>query len=252
MGLFAVVSYSYTSQEIMRLRKLVAEQFQQETDTVSNGHIRAFCDADVQRLFRLYDKFFFHSCFQLNGSQDIRFHYNGRLTSSAGLTKASHPRRKTNPFHWRYDVSISKPLLHSFRSPAAGITVNGIAPATQLEAMQLVLEHELCHVIEFLSYGNSNCRAGRFRTLAMQLFGHTDVVHTLRGTAPVQTAFHIGETVCFLVKSASRSGIITRITKRATVMVPDRGGDYEDHIGRRYQKYYVPLTNLQKCKERLL
>lgn len=251
MGLFTVDSYSYTAQEILRLRKLVAAQFQQETGSVSDGHIRAFHDADVQRLFLLYDNLFFHSCFQTNGPQDIRFHYNGRLTSSAGLTKASHPSRRTNPLHWRYDISISKPLLNSFRPPATGITVNGIAPVTQLEAMQLVLEHELCHVIEFISYGNSNCRAGRFRTLAMRLFGHTDVVHTLRGTSAVQTTFHIGETVCFQWKAATRSGIITRITKRATVMVPDRAGDYEDRTGQRYRKYYVPLPNLQKCKERL-
>ncbi len=252
MGLLLADSYSYAPEKILRLRKLIAKQFQQETDTVSDGHIQTFRDADVQRLFLLYDSLFFQSYFQLNGPQDICFHYNGRLTSSAGLTKASHPSRRTNPLHWHYDISLSKPLLNSFHRPAASITVNGIAPITQLEAMQLVLEHELCHVIEFISYGNSNCHAGRFRALAMQLFGHTDVVHTLRGAATVQTTFEIGETVCFQWKSVPHYGVIARITKRATVMVPDRAGDYEDRTGQRYRKYYVPLANLQKCKERLL
>lgn len=250
-SLLTVNSYSYTPEEILQLRKQITAQFYQETNAVLNGMILSFNDAAIQRLFLLYDNFFFHSFFQFNGPRDICFRYNGRLTSSAGLTKVSHLSRQKNPLNWHYDISISKPLLKSFHSPAVGVTVNGITPDTQLEAMQLVLEHELCHVIEFLAYRNSNCHRKRFRALAMQLFGHTDVVHTLRGTHIPQRSFLAGETVCFHYNSILYHGTIARITKRATVMVPDRTGDYQDRTGQRYRKYYVPLGNLQKCKERL-
>ena len=244
-------SYSYTAEEILQRRNLIAAQFQKEVDSVFNGVILSFNDTDIQRLFLLYDDFFFDSFLQSNGPHNICFRYNGRLTSSAGLTKVSHLSRQKNPLNWHYNISLSKPLLQSFHSPAAGVTVNGITPATQLEVLQLVLEHELCHVIEFLAYGNSNCHRNRFRALAMQLFGHTDVVHTLRGTHTPQHTFSAGETVCFHYKSTLYHGLITRITKRATVMVPDRSGDYEDRSGKRYRKYYVPLGNLQKCTNHL-
>ena len=242
----------YSTEDILQRRGLIANQLQLETTSISEGTIRAFCDADLERLFSLYDRIFFHSFLYTEGPRDIHFHYNRRLTSSAGLTKATHLSHQSNPLAWHYDISLSKPLLQSFQSPASGITVNGIVPATQLEAMQLVLEHELCHVIEFITYGNSNCRRQRFRTIAMQLFGHTDVVHTLRGIQKPQTTFSAGDTVCFVWKDTSHCGVIARITKRATVMVPDHRGEYTDRTGRQYRKYYVPLVNLHKCEERLL
>jgi hypothetical protein len=41
------------------------------------------------------------------------------------------------------------------------------------------------------------------------------------------------------------SGVISRITKRATVMVRDPAGDFRDLQGDPYSKYYIPLENLK-------
>ena len=162
----------------------------------------------------------------------------------------SHLAKIKNPIKWHYEIHISKPLLQNCKPGDPQTKVNGYIPYSQLEALQLIMEHELCHIIEFLSFGKSNCHAPAFHSLAQRLFGHTDVVHSLAFRhQPISYPFRTGELVCFDWKGYQQQGIISRITKRATVMVPDRRGDYMDCSGIRYQKFYVPLSNLQPCKE---
>ena len=45
------------------------------------------------------------------------------------------------------------------------------------------------------------------------------------------------------------TGIVNKITKRATVLVADSNGMlYSD--GQRYERYYVPLSGLERIEER--
>ncbi len=240
----------YCEEKIHEKRQKIAMLLQQQSNSFFNGRLFLFNENDLIALFSLYDQFFFDNWFRIHNAITLTFRYNGRLTSSAGLTKVTHASHSKNPKKWLYEIHISKPLLFNFKPGGSKTKINGRIPSCQLEALQLILEHEICHVIEFLCLGKSNCNTPAFRALAQRLFGHTDVVHTLSHRQhPVPYSFRAGESVCFNWKGNRLQGIISRITKRATVMVPDFRGEYVDYSGIRYRKYYVPLSQLQPCKE---
>jgi hypothetical protein len=55
----------------------------------------------------------------------------------------------------------------------------------------------------------------------------------------------LGDTVVFIAEGKQFTGVVNRITKRATVLVADPGGTkYTD--GKRYSKFYVPLNMLRR------
>jgi len=57
-----------------------------------------------------------------------------------------------------------------------------------------------------------------------------------------------GEFVSFSFEGRKLVGKLNRITRRATVLVPDRNGaEYSD--GQKYLKFYVPLDALAKVPQ---
>ncbi len=128
-------------------------------------------------------------------------------------------------------------------------TVSGIVTHHPLEALQIVFEHELCHVLEFIYFHRSNCRGSRFKTMAFRIFGHTESCHRLPTPGAIareKYGLKPGDMVWFVFEGRALTGMIYAITKRATVMVEDSKGPYVDRRGRRYQKYYVPVEKLTK------
>jgi bifunctional DNA-binding transcriptional regulator/antitoxin component of YhaV-PrlF toxin-antitoxin module len=84
-----------------------------------------------------------------------------------------------------------------------------------------------------------------------QIFAHTETTHQLI-THPERAlkryGIKIGDKVEFMYKNSTYTGIVNRITKRATVLV--------EHSDRRlytdqknYLKYYIPLSKLKKIVE---
>jgi hypothetical protein len=82
------------------------------------------------------------------------------------------------------------------------------------------------------------------------LFGHTQHTHELitpREKAWTKYRIRPGDQVRFRFDGHHYTGIVNRITKRATILVEDpRGPRYSD--GRHYRKFYVPIQILEKVQ----
>ncbi len=154
-----------------------------------------------------------------------------------------------------YQISISTLLLaQTFRGgpdsvqPNRPIEVAGVVCTNRLKALLRIFEHELLHLVEFLIHGKSSCSQPPFRQMSRAIFGHEASVHTL--ITPVESAALIhavapGDRVGFDHGGIERVGVVQRITRRASVLVPDPTGRlYSDGI--RYVKFLVPLDRLRK------
>ena len=172
----------------------------------------------------------------------IQVTLSSRLTSSAGkfvFIRGAFGRIKQAEIRMSSDY-----LLRLTHGP---FELNGLTANTPQEAFLLVFEHELCHAVETMLYGNTG-HSERFLALANGLFGHTKTRHKLptRRQDAAQGGLFLGSVVSFPYKNITLSGVITYIGKTATVMVPSPDGEYRDKRGRKYTKYRVPLTHLQK------
>ena len=90
--------------------------------------------------------------------------------------------------------------------------------------------------------------AGRigFVPLRFRTFGHTDHRHTLATPREHASTLGIlaGAAVHFNFRGKRLYGIVNRVTRRATVLVPDPDGErFSD--GQTYLRYYVPLQSLE-------
>ena len=109
------------------------------------------------------------------------------------------------------------------------------------------MEHEIVHLIEMLLWGKSSCSQPRFHSITRRFFGHTQNKHNL--TTPKEKAFvkfgiRPGVKVRFRFDGIEHTGIVNRVSKRATVLVEDsRGRRYTD--GKHYAKFYVPVQMLE-------
>ena len=174
------------------------------------------------------------------GGTTARFHQ--RVPAPHGIANGAQS-------HTRYEITVSSTLLYqTFADVERTIRVNGLVCRDRLEALQRVFEHELLHLVEMLAWGDSQCSARRYKGLARNIFGHTDVKHDLivpRERALRQYSIRTGDRVRFEFEGTPLVGVVNRITRRATVLVEDpRGQPYTD--GHRYRKYYIPLAMLRK------
>ncbi|MFV1966124.1 MAG: hypothetical protein ACC628_11915 [Pirellulaceae bacterium] len=206
--------------------------------------------ADLERMFDLYDRSFFErGCRRLLGEAPLTFRLSKRMTSVAGsTTRTQKKNRRKGVTKARYEITISTTLLfQTFREQTRPIVVNGIRCRNRMDALQRVMEHELVHLLEMLIWTYSRCSAKRFQSIAYRFFGHTDYTHQL--ITPCERAMskygiRSGDRVSFRFDGRHLVGIVNRITRRATVLVEDAKGEcYSD--GKKYQKFYVPLTLLK-------
>jgi hypothetical protein len=212
---------------------------------------------DLRRLFDLYDEEFFAGlCGRLarSGGNTLSFRLSPRMTSVAGTTLQRRPRGGGPA---QYEIAISTTLLFGTfaDAPAHGngssvprtITVSGVECRDRLEALQRVMEHEMLHLVEMLVWDRSSCAASRFRSMARRLFDHRESTHRLitpREAARERFGIRPGDHVAFTFEGRRLVGRVNRVTRRATVLVPDpRGERFSD--GGRYTRYYVPLSQLE-------
>ncbi len=91
-----------------------------------------------------------------------------------------------------------------------------------------IFEHEIIHVIEHILYDTSSCSKPSFKRLSNNIFGHTAVTHRLitqNEIADKTFNLHVGDFTSFDYEGQIFKGVVSRITKRATVMVKDPEGD---------------------------
>jgi len=128
------------------------------------------------------------------------------------------------------------------------VRVNGLVCNDRLEAAQRVFEHELIHLLEMLVWGGSSCSADRYKGLVWNYFAHTQTRHDLvtqQERARTRFDVRVGDRVAFTFDGVRHQGVVNRITRRATVLVEDaHGSPYTN--GKRYLKFYIPLSMLEK------
>jgi len=168
--------------------------------------------------------------------------------SSAG-GKTIYKKNKNNV---TFEIRVSMKILNNFYKISSEKRVSGIIVKDPIDALQIILEHEICHLIEFYYFGNSNCKGARFKKLSIDIFSHKTIYHELPTdkkiamTKQSKNSIRVGDNVSFIFKTKIYTGIVANITKRATVMVKDNKGLFSDKNGQRFTKWYVPLNNLEK------
>jgi len=199
-------------------------------------------------LYRLYDEIFIARTLSTliagKTSLPVELTLSRAMRSAGGKTRV----RKCACGNISYDISVSSTLLfNSFREGEREIVVSGLKCIDRLDALMRIMEHELIHLLELLEYGHSSCSKARFISLAGQMFGHTQVRHELvtqRERVAKDHQLHVGRKVSFTYNGKLLTGVINRISLRATVLVEDEQGiSYSD--GKRYAKYHVPPHQLK-------
>ncbi|MFP3946974.1 MAG: SprT-like domain-containing protein [Archaeoglobaceae archaeon] len=233
---------TYTSQEIEEKFQEIYGRVLTQSDNLCKGNYTLIAACDLRLLFELYDQKFFDGFFTSNYKDNMRFRLSKRMTRAAGKTQLL----KDNGFM----IALSTTLVfQTFNDIKREIRVNGLVCKDRLEVTMRVLEHEIVHVIEYILFGTSSCSKPRFKRLASNIFGHTEVTHQLVTQTEIAHKnynLRLGDNVSFEYGGGTYEGFVDRITKRATVMVKDREGPFIDSKGNRYTKFYVPLHHLRK------
>jgi hypothetical protein len=239
----------YPSSAITQKRTAIRKTFISRSANISDGIIDCIASYDLELLFQLYDVYFLEEYFQKSFPGRLRFSLSTRMTRAAG--KTNYPRNlKALPAEQReYEIRMGINFFFNYNQLHREKKVNGINTKDALEALQLVFEHEIIHLLELHCYGGSNCHKARFKGLAENIFGHTDSYHHLpteKEIASTKFGFHAGDRVCFIYEGEEYRGFIHQINKRATVMVPDEAGLFLDQRGKRHSKWYIPIPLLKK------
>ncbi|TCK98117.1 hypothetical protein EDC19_0535 [Natranaerovirga hydrolytica] len=220
-------------------------------DQFSNFSETSFADhltkEDLSLLFYLYDNIFLNDFFKNTYKGSFNFSISNRMTKSAGITLCPKNIKSLHPQQVKFEIRISANFLNNYHHLNKEKYVCGLKTKNPLEALLLIMEHEICHVIEFVYFNQSSCRNNRFKNLAYNIFGHKSSYHALPTNGEIakeKLGLKIGDSVAFYYKSKKLKGIIYKINKNATVMVKDTKGNYRDYKGNQYSKYYVPLDKL--------
>ena len=253
---------SYTPDEAARRFRLIYATMLRESPRIKQPQFEVVGTEDLVRLLVLYDEHFLDGLIgamvRRAGSDPVWFRLSSRMTKAAGTTSRQLIRRRQGfrvvetP---RFEIAVSTFLLfQAFRddivpgSATRPVEVAGVLCSNRLEALLRIFEHELLHLAEFLAYNRSSCTAEPFRRLSRAIFGHEASVHAMitpREIAATVHSIRLGDRVRFEHAGVEHSGIVRRITKRATVLVPDPTGQlYSDGIT--YLRFFVPLDQLRK------
>lgn len=224
----------------------IQERIIAESPYVDAANFQVIHPSDLKRLFDAYDETFFAGKIRsaLAGAP-LNFRFSRRMTSAGGKMTRKTKRDGSKSF----EIAVSSTLLYNcfHGDDHRPITTNGIECRNRMEALQRVMEHEITHLVEDVVWNKSSCSRPRFQGICQRLFGHTEYTHALithRERTYAQYGIHPGLVVRFHVDGAAQTGIVNRVTKRATVLVEtDEGELYSD--GKRYTKYYVPPRMLE-------
>ena len=233
----------------LAMQAQIYEEVLRSSRNMDSANFTAFHPDDLQRMVQAYDqRFLGGACSAALEGRPLSFRLAPRLTRAGGLTKWTKRRdRKTGVLLEEFEISVSSHLLfQTFKGEQREVKVVGLPCTDRLEAMQRIVEHELVHLCETLAWQGSSCKGERFQSIATRLFGHLEHTHRLVTTAEVARTRHgiqPGSRVMFEMAGHWLHGIVNRVTKRVTVLVPDiNGRQYSD--GHRYTRYYVPLSML--------
>jgi hypothetical protein len=239
-----LVKINFNSVEINERREKVRERITVSSNNIKNGTITKVSEEDLKIIFNHYDTYFLNNYFGDNFIGNIKFSFSKRMTRSAGLTIVPKNIAYLKQSEETYEIRMGINFFLRYYDTVGEKKVNGLVTNDALHALQLVFEHELCHVIEFYVFKNSNCKKQRFQYISKNIFGHEGVYHGLPTNSEIakeKYGIKIGDKVCFSYENKEFQGFISAIKKRATVMVLDKAGKYVDGKGNKYSKWYVAL-----------
>ena len=244
----------HSARERQQLAKRVSDTTLLTSSVMDAPNFSQVGNNDLQQIFQLVDKNFFDGQVEQVLREKrfpLSFRLSKRMTSSGGITTMSMPtgsRRKKE-----FEIAISSTLLFQSFRDSRPLSVTGVKCENRLQALQRIMEHEIIHLVEMVLWHDSNCSAGRFRSIAQRMFGHRQSSHQLltpTEVAEIDRGIGVGSKVTFRFSGRRLTGFVNRVTKRATVLVPDRRGEkYDD--GKSYLKYYVPVSSLRLTGEPL-
>lgn len=196
---------------------------------IDQPNFSALCDEDLAHLFDQYDQRFLGGACRRTldamGSP-IDFRVSPRMTRAGGKTTRVLPRvaRGLSPVP-RFEIAVSSTLLfQTFADVERPIKVTGVLCHNRLEALQRIFEHELIHLVEMLLWQASCCGAPRFKDIAGRFFGHKESNHQLitpDERAREKFGIRPGDRVKFEMDGLPYTGVVNRVTKRATILVED-------------------------------
>ncbi len=237
-----MLDIKYDSYDIEEKREVVKRTLFQESANIKSENFGKISEKDLYLLFELYDEVFLCGWFKQKFRGNIKFKLSRQLTRSAGNTRTRKDISAIKPEEVEFEVKISLNHLMNFNKAKRIKYVGGIEAASVLDSLMLVFEHELCHVIEFLVRHKSSCNKKPFMDLINNIFGHTEHTHKLVGAGEANVSEYglkPGDSVKFRYGNSIMEGFIQKMNKKATVMCPDKHGNYIDKSGRRYVKFCV-------------
>lgn len=234
--------------EIERDRDAVRAVVTEEPDGIREPDFRRIRVSDLISMFDVYDGVFFDGQIRTAlAGRPLAFGLSRRATSRGGSLRRLHARvpEPGAPPEW-FEMTISTSLLFdNFGANGRPVSIGGHECVDRLDALQRIVEHEIVHLLEHLRWGDSSCAGARFRWLVRAVFGHTEARHEL--VTPRERAAEQGlvpgRRVAFVFEGTRYEGIVNRVTKRATVLVPHPSG-VKMSDGRCYLRFYVPLAKL--------
>ncbi|MEG1255635.1 hypothetical protein [Clostridium sp.] len=235
--------YQKREKKIKESRQWIKSTFCSRCKVYEFNNLSNITIENIDMLVKLYDYYIFHGHLSNSLDNNIKISLSSRMTSSGGKTIFTKTYKETN-----YEIRVSRKILEIFIEDDQSKVICGIEGNDVIDALMLILEHELCHVLEFSSYGNSNCKRQRFKDMAYNIFGHKSSYHEILknpSNTNKEICFRKGQVVNFIYKGKCIEGIIANINKRATIMVKDIEGNYKDSNGISYVKWYIPLCMLR-------
>ncbi|MEM9643594.1 MAG: hypothetical protein AAF989_01260 [Planctomycetota bacterium] len=244
-----VLAQEHQRENVLAAQAEIHRQTLALSRSLDRPNFRKVGTEDLERIVQLSDEYFFGGqVLPLARAEGLKFGLSSRMTRIAGKMVTNYSRSyREGPR--KFELTLSTTLLfQTFEDVDRPVEVTGRRCRDRLEAMQRVAEHELVHLVEMLVWNDGNCNQSRFQKIARQTFAHTDYQHDLitqQERAARKFNVRVGDTVRFKHDDRTMVGRVNRITRRATVLVPDPKGErFSD--GHRYYRFYVPLERLTR------
>lgn len=227
---------------IIYFRKIIKETLIEDFNIYDNNNLHIITVELINQLIKLYDYYILDGFIQEYIKNGIKTSLSKKMTSAGGKTIFLNNKNIKE-----FEIRISLAILEKYALSNCKGKICGIEGQDILDGLMLIIEHELCHVLEFAVYDTSSCKGHRFKKIAWKLFRHSatthDVLNKLESDSLITVK--VGQNVYFEYHGKIHTGIVSNITKRATVMVLDSKGRYKDKHGNTYNKWYVPLKMLK-------
>lgn len=243
----------WTAEEIASRQKEIFTTTLELSSALDSANFTQMNVSDLRRMCLMYDDLFFSGrLLKLARYEGIDYGLSSRMTKVAGKTVTTTDPQVRDPNvpggrKRKFEIQLSTTLLfQTFHDVRRDVIVSGVVCHNRLEAAQRVCEHELIHLLEMLCFNDSSCSKSQFQLITRRFFGHTEHQHQLitqDERAARQFKVAVGSAVRFVHEGKPYEGRVNRITRRATVLVQDDGGQLYDD-GLRYSKFYVPLERL--------